>query len=46
MIALTAEGHDWLASLVDPARDVVFTVPTTASLVTPLLMVVPLQLLA
>ena len=46
MIALTDEGHDRLASLVDPARDVVLTVPTSASLVTPILMVVPLQLLA
>ena len=46
VIALTNRGHDRLNSLLDPARDFVIAVPTAPSLITPILMVVPLQLLA
>ena len=46
VVALTNRGHDRLASLLHPARDFVIAVPTAPSLITPILMVVPLQLLA
>jgi glutamine---fructose-6-phosphate transaminase (isomerizing) len=46
VIALTAEGHDGLHQLLDPAQDFLITVPGSHPLLTPVLMVVPLQLLA
>ena len=46
VVALTNDGHDRLDSVLDPERDFVIAIPTAAPLITPILMVVPLQLLA
>jgi glucosamine--fructose-6-phosphate aminotransferase (isomerizing) len=46
VIALTTRGDDKLASMLDPARDYVLQLPKTPPLLTPIVMVVPLQLLA
>jgi glucosamine--fructose-6-phosphate aminotransferase (isomerizing) len=46
VIALTNEGNDGIHSLLDPAHDFLVTVPQAHPLLTPVLMVVPLQLLA
>jgi glucosamine--fructose-6-phosphate aminotransferase (isomerizing) len=46
VIALTTAGHDAIKQLLDPAQDYLITVPASHPLLTPVLMVVPLQLLA
>ena len=46
VIALTTAGHDGLEELLDPVKDFLITVPDSHPLLTPVLMVVPLQLLA
>jgi glucosamine--fructose-6-phosphate aminotransferase (isomerizing) len=46
VVALTTDGHDGLAALLDPASDFLVTVPESDPLLTPVLMVVPLQLLS
>jgi glutamine---fructose-6-phosphate transaminase (isomerizing) len=46
VIALTTEGHHSIRQLVDSVQDFVIEVPETHPLLTPVLMVVPLQLLA
>src|SRR5215213_8790934 len=46
VIALTTEGHEAIKRLLDPAPDFLITVPAAHPLLTPVLMVVPLQLLA
>jgi glutamine---fructose-6-phosphate transaminase (isomerizing) len=46
VIALTTQGENSLASILDLSRDFVLQVPATTDLLTPILMVVPLQLLA
>jgi glucosamine--fructose-6-phosphate aminotransferase (isomerizing) len=46
VIALTTRGNDVLSSVLDTARDVIIQVPQSPELLTPILMVVPLQLLA
>jgi glucosamine--fructose-6-phosphate aminotransferase (isomerizing) len=46
VVALTTRGDDKLASILDPARDFVLEVPPSPELLTPILMVLPLQLLA
>jgi glucosamine--fructose-6-phosphate aminotransferase (isomerizing) len=46
VIALTNEGNDGIHRLLDPAQDFLITVPEAHPLLTPVLMVVPLQLLA
>jgi len=46
VIALTTRGHDSIRPLLDPALDFLIAVPATHPLLTPVLMVVPLQLLA
>jgi glutamine---fructose-6-phosphate transaminase (isomerizing) len=46
VIALTSEGHNAIRQLLDPADDFLIEVPATHPLLTPVLMVVPLQLLA
>ena len=46
VIAVTTRGDDKLRSVVDAARDVVLELPPTTRLLTPIVMVVPLQLLA
>jgi glutamine---fructose-6-phosphate transaminase (isomerizing) len=46
VIALTTQGHESIRSLLDPHEDFLIEVPETHPLLTPVLMVVPLQLLA
>ena len=46
VIALTTPGNHELASLLDPTEDVLLTVPAAPRLLMPLVLVVPLQLLA
>jgi glutamine---fructose-6-phosphate transaminase (isomerizing) len=46
VIALTTRGGSSLSSILDKSRDVILEVPATTDLLTPILMVVPLQLLA
>jgi glucosamine--fructose-6-phosphate aminotransferase (isomerizing) len=46
VIAITTEGHDEIKELLDPAQDFLITIPDSHPLLTPVLMVVPLQLLA
>ncbi len=46
VVALTTDGDEELASLLDPTVDSVLEMPTTDPLLTPVIMVVPLQLLA
>jgi glucosamine--fructose-6-phosphate aminotransferase (isomerizing) len=46
VIALTTRGDDKLRSILDSSRDVVLEVPRAPELLTPIVMVVPLQLLA
>ncbi len=46
VIALTTPGDDKLATLLDPDRDSILTLPAAHPLLMPLLAVVPLQLLA
>jgi glutamine---fructose-6-phosphate transaminase (isomerizing) len=46
VIVLTTEGNDAVKQLLDPAQDFLLTVPPSDPLLTPVLMVVPLQLLA
>jgi glutamine---fructose-6-phosphate transaminase (isomerizing) len=46
VVALTTEGNGSIQSLLDPAHDFLVTVPDSHPLLTPVLMVVPLQLLA
>jgi glucosamine--fructose-6-phosphate aminotransferase (isomerizing) len=46
VIAVTNDNHRDIEKLLDPARDSLITVPATSTLLTPIVMVVPLQLLA
>ena len=46
VIAVTTAGHHGLDGLLDPARDVLLTVPESHPMLAPVLFVVPLQLLA
>ena len=46
VIALTTQGHESIRSLLDPHEDFLIEVPESHPLLTPVLMVVPLQLLA
>jgi glucosamine--fructose-6-phosphate aminotransferase (isomerizing) len=46
VIALAAEHQEGIRELLDPAQDFLITVPQSHPLITPVLMVVPLQLLA
>jgi glutamine---fructose-6-phosphate transaminase (isomerizing) len=46
VIALTSRGQESIRTLLDPAMDFLLEVPQTHPLLTPALMVVPLQLLA
>jgi glucosamine--fructose-6-phosphate aminotransferase (isomerizing) len=46
IIAVTTQGQDKLASILDPTRDYILEVPQAPELVTPIVLVVPLQLLA
>ena len=46
VIELTTRGDKKLAAILDPATDVVIQVPNAPELLTPIVMTVPLQLLA
>ncbi|HEX2344714.1 MAG TPA: glutamine--fructose-6-phosphate transaminase (isomerizing) [Vicinamibacterales bacterium] len=46
VIAVTTAGHDGFSGLLDPARDVLLTVPASHPMLAPVLLVVPLQLIA
>ena len=46
VVALTTAGHRSIRELLDPAQDFLIEVPASHPLLTPVLMVVPLQLLA
>jgi glucosamine--fructose-6-phosphate aminotransferase (isomerizing) len=46
VIALTTRGDDKLKTILDPSRDVTIQVPPASELLMPILLVVPLQLLA
>ena len=46
VIALTTEGDPRMAAVLDPQNDVVVPLPQTTALLTPVVMTVPLQLLA
>jgi glucosamine--fructose-6-phosphate aminotransferase (isomerizing) len=46
VVALTTRGDDKLKSMLDPQRDFILEIPHASELLTPIAMVVPLQLLA
>ena len=46
VIALADDSQHEIESLIDPARDALITVPASPALLTPVVMVIPLQLLA
>ncbi len=46
IVALTTRGDDVLGTILDPARDVLLELPAAPALLSPILSVVPLQLLA
>jgi glucosamine--fructose-6-phosphate aminotransferase (isomerizing) len=46
VIALTSRGDNKLRAILDPKRDFVLELPRTSDLLTPIVMVLPLQLLA
>jgi glucosamine--fructose-6-phosphate aminotransferase (isomerizing) len=46
VIALTTEGDQRMAALLDPQNDVMLSLPSTTEMLTPIVMTIPLQLLA
>jgi glutamine---fructose-6-phosphate transaminase (isomerizing) len=46
VIAITSEGDSRMAAILDPQHDVLLAMPRTADMLTPVVMTVPLQLLA
>jgi glucosamine--fructose-6-phosphate aminotransferase (isomerizing) len=46
VVALTTRGDDKLASILDPKHDFIIELPHAPELLTPIMMVIPLQLLA
>ena len=46
VIALTTEGDNRMAGVLDPVNDVLLPMPATTPLLTPIVMTIPLQLLA
>ena len=46
VIAVTTEGDPRMAGVLDPEKDVMLPMPATAPLLTPIVMTIPLQLLA
>ncbi len=46
VLAVADESQQEVATLIDPAQDALITIPTASPLLTPIVMVVPLQLLA
>ena len=46
VIAITTEGHDTLKRVLDPAQDAIISLPRVPQMLSPIAMVLPLQLLA
>jgi glucosamine--fructose-6-phosphate aminotransferase (isomerizing) len=46
VIAITTEGDQRMSAIMDPAHDIVVPMPRTTALLTPIIMTIPLQLLA
>jgi glucosamine--fructose-6-phosphate aminotransferase (isomerizing) len=46
VIAITTEGHDTLKRVLDPAQDAIISLPSIPEMLSPIAMVLPLQLLA
>jgi glucosamine--fructose-6-phosphate aminotransferase (isomerizing) len=46
VIAITTEGHDTLKKVLDPAQDAIISLPRVPEMLSPIAMVLPLQLLA
>jgi glucosamine--fructose-6-phosphate aminotransferase (isomerizing) len=46
VIAVTTQGDDMLSKILDPSRDVIIELPPAPDLLMPIVMVLPLQLLA
>jgi glucosamine--fructose-6-phosphate aminotransferase (isomerizing) len=46
VIAITSEGDTRMAAILDPQRDVLLAMPRTDAMLTPIVMTIPLQLLA
>jgi glucosamine--fructose-6-phosphate aminotransferase (isomerizing) len=46
VIAITTEGDQRMSAIMDPAHDTVVPMPRTTALLTPIIMTIPLQLLA
>jgi glucosamine--fructose-6-phosphate aminotransferase (isomerizing) len=46
VIAITTAGDDRMSSVLDAAQDVMLSMPRTSQLLTPIVMTIPLQLLA
>jgi glutamine---fructose-6-phosphate transaminase (isomerizing) len=46
VIAITTDGHDTLKSILDPASDSIISLPRVPQMLSPIVMVLPLQLLA
>ena len=46
VIAITTEGDQRMAAILDPATDVMLPMPQTTAMLTPIVMTIPLQLLA
>ncbi len=46
VIAITSEGDQRIGALLDPQHDVMIAMPSTTPLLTPIIMTIPLQLLA
>ena len=46
VIAITTDGHDTLKSVLDPAHDAIISLPRVPEMLSPIAMVLPLQLLA
>ena len=46
VIAITSEGDNRMAGVLDPANDLLLAMPRTTAMLTPVIMTIPLQLLA
>jgi glutamine---fructose-6-phosphate transaminase (isomerizing) len=46
VIAVTSEGHDTMKAVLDPVHDALISLPQVPEILSPLVMVLPLQLLA
>jgi glucosamine--fructose-6-phosphate aminotransferase (isomerizing) len=46
VIAVTTEGHDTLKRILDPTQDAIISLPAVPQMLSPIAMVLPLQLLA